>query len=195
MTITKITTHSVDALNRLLYEFKDLPKIASLNTMNSAQIQELENAAFDFLTKIPLDTATGIILDRWGIVLDELRNGLSDDEYRVILKLKISKNLCTGTAEDLIKFFNFMLGISTVQLSELFPGVIYFTAVNVVLVGDPTTVKAQLQQLCPAGVNIGWISIGTNEHPFAFATHPNPDARGFDTYPVQSIGGEFVSAY
>ncbi len=193
--ITKITTHSADAINRLLYQFKGFPKLSSLNTMQAKQIQDIEDAAFDFLMKIPLETATGITLDRWGIVLDENRNALGDTEYRAVLKLKIAKNLCTGTAEDLIKFFNYMLSTDTVQLSELFPGVIYFTAINIILVGSPAEVKEQLQQLCPAAVRIGWISIGTSPNPFAFATHPNIDSRGFDTYPVQGIGGEFVSAF
>lgn len=193
--ITKINTHAPDALNRFLYQFKGLPKIESLHNMQSKQIQDIEDSTFDFLTKIPMQTATGIVLDRWGIVLNEQRNGESDSQYRTRLFLKVSKNLCTGTSEDLIKFFNYMLQTTTVQLSDLFPAVIYLTAVELISANDPAEIKIQLQKLCPAGVRIGWLSIGLDPHPFAFATIPNGNARGFDSYPVTGNGGVFVSAY
>ena len=195
MSITKITTHLNDALARLLFQFKTMEKIESLNAMQGQQIQYLEDASFDFLSKMSLQDATGAILDRWGVVLDEARLGDNDADYRSRLFFKIARNICSGTPEELILFFNYLLQTSTVQINELFPGVVYFTAVQIQNIADPVLVKSQLQQLCPAGVRIGWMSIGSNNKPFAFASHPNLDARGFDTYPVTGNGGEFVSAY
>lgn len=195
MTIQKITTHSPLALERLLYQFKEAPKTIALLEMQTDQVQNLEDAAFEFLTKIPLQTATGIILDRWGVVLGEDRLGDNDTDYRARLFFAISKNLCNGTPEEMILFFNFLMLTTHVQIYEYFPGVIVFAAINASNFADPVLIKSQLQQLACAGVRVGWIVIGESPNPFAFLTYPYMDARGFDTYPTTGVGGEFTTVY
>lgn len=192
---TKITTHLDDAIARLAYQFKEIATVKALINMQSVQVQQLEDSIFDFLTKLPLQTAEGAVLDRWGDVLGEARLGDSDADYRSRLFFTITRNISNGTPEELISFCAFLLQTTGVQLNELFPGVVNLSATNVTNMADPVLIKAQLQQLCPAGVRIGWLIIGEFEHPFAFAGHPNPNARGFDTYPVEEIGGVLTSAY
>lgn len=193
--ITKITTHLNDALDRMLYQFKTRAKIESLISMQAKQIQDLEDSTFDFLTKVPLQSSSGATLDRWGVVLDELRLGDSDADFRSRLFFKVARNICNGTPEELIIFVNYLLQTTSVQITELYPAVVCFVAIDMQNVANPLEIKNQIQQLCPAGVRVGWLAIGTSDQPFAFANHQNVDAKGFDTYPATGIGGEFVSAY
>lgn len=193
MSLTKITTHLQDSLKRLLYQFQGKSGVESLIGAQSKQIQEIEDASYDLTTKYPLQTAEGSTLDRWGVVLDEARLGSNDADFRSRLFFKISRNISNGTPEELIQFFGELVQADSVQIFEIYPGVVILTAVNAQNPADPVLVKAQLQQLSPAGVRIGYLAAGDVPNPFAFAAHPNPNARGFDTYPVQEIGGVFVS--
>jgi hypothetical protein len=188
MTITKIETHIDDALKRLLYQFQDKSKIVALQTMQAQQIQELENASYDYIASITLASATGATLDRWGFVLGEDRLGANDADYRVRLYFAITRNLSNGTPEELINFTAFLFTASMVQLEEIFPAVISLTAINAQGTADPALIKTQLQQLCPAGVRLHLLSVGTSVNPFAFLGHSYLDAKGFDE-------GEFVSGY
>jgi hypothetical protein len=194
MTITKITTHHDDALVRLLYQFKDKVKVQAMVSMQADQIQDIEDATFEFLSKIPLQNAVGAMLDRWGVLLNEARLGDNDADYKSRLLFSITRNLSNGTPEELISFTSILLGTNQIQIYEIFPGVVNFLASDVQNTADPLLVKSQLQQLCAAGVRVGWISLLNDPHPFAFENHPNPDARGFDTYPVTNVGGLFISA-
>jgi hypothetical protein len=179
----------------LLYQFQGKPGVEGLIGAQAKQIQEMEDAGIDFLSKMPLQSATGAVLDRWGFVLDEARLGNNDPDYRARLFFKISRNISNGTPEELIQFFAELVQAESVQIFEVFPGVIVLTAVNAQNPADPAVVRAQLQQLTPAGVRIGYLAAGGDENPFSFAAHPNPNARGFDTFPVEEIGGVFVSLY
>lgn len=195
MSVTKISTHLEDAISRLLYQFQGKAGVEGLIGAQAKQIQDMENAGFDFFSKMPLQTATGAVLDRWGFVLDEARLGNNDADYRARLFFRISRNISNGTPEELIQFFAELVQADSVQIFEVFPGVVVLTAVNAQNPADPAVVRAQLQQLTPAGVRIGYLAAGGSEHPFSFAAHPNPNARGFDTFPVEEIGGVFVSLF
>jgi hypothetical protein len=195
MSVSKISTHLDDAIRRLLYQFQGKTGIESLIGAHAKQFQDIEDAGFDFMTKVPMQSATGAVLDRWGIVLDEARLGDNDADYRARLFFKISRNISNGTPEELIQFFSELVQAESVQIFEVFPGVVVLTAVNAQNPADPEVVRLQLQQLAPAGVRIGYLATGGDDHPFAFAAHPNPNARGFDTYPVEEIGGVFVSLF
>jgi len=195
MSVTKISSHLTDSIARLLYQFRGKSGVESLIGAQSKQIQEIEDSAFDFTIKIPIQSASGAVLDRWGIVLDEIRNGDSDADFRARLFFKVSRNISNGTPEELIQFFSGLLQANNVQITEVFPGQVWLTAVAGTNPANPTSVRNQMQQLAPAGVRIGLLVAGFDPHPFAFAAHPNPNARGFDTYPVTENGGVFVTVF
>jgi hypothetical protein len=195
MSVTRISTHLENAISRLLYQFQGKTGVEGLIGAQAKQIQEMEDAGIDFLTKMPLQTSSGAVLDRWGIVLNEQRLGESDSDFRSRLFFKISRNISNGTPEELISFFAELLQADNVQISEIYPGQVWMAATGGTNPASPVSVRNQLQQLAPSGVKIGLLVAGFNEHPFSFAGHPNPNARGFDTYPTQDIGGFFVSVF
>jgi hypothetical protein len=193
MTITKITTHLSDAIGRMLYQFRNLSGIEGLVGMHGQQAQDVENAGFDFLTKIPLQTTTGAALDRWGAVLNESRNGVSDANYRALLFFKVSKNISNGTPEELISILQQLMQGDAVEFVEDFPAAFHMAIINAQNLADPSMIFSQMQQMCPAGVRLNYIAAGYSPHPFAFLGNPNPQALGFSSAPGLDDGGQFVS--
>jgi hypothetical protein len=193
MTIAKITTHLTDAIGRMLYQFRGFPGIEGLVGMHGQQAQDAENAGFDFISKLPLQTATGAILDRWGAVLDEARNGATDADYRALLFFKISKNIASGTPEELISILQQLMQGDAVELVEDFPAALHMTIINPTNPADPALIFSQMQQMCPAGVQLNYLAAGYSDHPFAFLGNPNPQALGFSSAPGVDDGGQFVS--
>jgi hypothetical protein len=68
----------------------------------STQLQEIEDVIESFVSNISLDDCVGIQLDNIGSFLSEPRNGLSDTDYRVLLKFKPLFNKSYGE-ESIIK--------------------------------------------------------------------------------------------
>lgn len=193
MTITKITTHLADSMGKMLYQFRDLIGVEGLVGMHGQQAQDVEDAGFDFLSKLPLQTATGAALDRWGAVLDESRNGASDADFRALLFFKISKNISNGTPEELISILQQLLQGDAVEFVEDFPAALHMTIISPANPADPDLIFSQMQQMCPAGVRLNYLAAGYSDHPFAFLGNPNPQALGFSSAPGADDGGQFVS--
>lgn len=193
MTVAKITTHLADAIGRMLYQLRGLPAAEGMVGMHGSQIQDAEDAGFDFYSKLPIQTASGAVLDRWGIVLDEPRNGASDPDYRAFLFFKISKNISNGTPEELISILQQLMQGDAVELVEDFPAALHMTIINPGNPADPSLIVSQMQQMCPAGVRLNYLAAGYSDHPFAFLGSPNPQALGFSSAPGADDGGQFVS--
>lgn len=64
--------------------------------------QNVESICNDFLSDRWIDTAIGKQLDGCGDIVGELRQGRSDDEYRLAIRLKVKVITSNGTPDDLI---------------------------------------------------------------------------------------------
>lgn len=64
--------------------------------------QEIENALQQLLTLRGVDTAEGAQLDVLGRVVGQLRNGMVDDDYRRLIRARISVNRSKGTIADVL---------------------------------------------------------------------------------------------
>lgn len=193
--IDLITTHVQDSIDRLLYQFQDKAKIEGLVEANSQQIQQLEDVLYSMINGRTLQAATGATLDRWGNVLDELRLGDSDQNFRSRLFFKVIRNIASGTPEEMIQIYSDLMQAGLVQLQEVYDGNVVLIAHNAQNVPSLTYAKELVQAVAPAGVRVAYLQFGTSPNPFVFATHPDPLARGFDTYPVTGVGGEFTSVF
>lgn len=80
---------AADGVARLISEFRGKPRIKALLWGLLAAVQDAEDAKWQVLTGIWLDTAEGVQLDGLGVLLDLERAGWSDDTYRAYLKAKI----------------------------------------------------------------------------------------------------------
>jgi len=191
MTVTKITTHQIDALNRLLEQYREKPNLAgTLNSFNT-QIQELEDAIFDLIEDRSLNSAIGVQLDQLGKIIGIERQGFDDDFYRILLFVQIGINVSQGEPEKVIDVFKLLTEASIVHLQEWFKaGVGLGTNSSI----DPTLVNfflRNIQRVVPAGVRVDHIWCWVEDDAFAFAGGPGI-AKGFDDLLAPGDGGQFA---
>ncbi len=105
MALTQLTTHAVDAVARLLSQYRDKPRIAGLVSALAARGQAVENALWSVLTQLSLSTAADAWLDRLGGIVGEPRDGRTDSVYRASIRARIYANASNGRVEDLIEMF------------------------------------------------------------------------------------------
>ena len=119
--MTKITTLAVDAINRLIAQFKDKPKLEAFLNAVSNELQAFENASFELNSLLDIDTMEGAQLDGIGTIVVEPRQGKSDAEYRVALRQKIAANAGSGEPESVIETFLLVTGSTVATYMEDYP--------------------------------------------------------------------------
>jgi hypothetical protein len=121
--VTKITTHSADALARLLQQLKGKDNIAALLNAINAQVQQFENDTMSLSDLLDIDLMGGVNLDNIGDIVTQPREGRSDADYRQAIRDKISRNAGSGTPDQLIEIFRILTGstLSSIDLLEYFP--------------------------------------------------------------------------
>jgi hypothetical protein len=97
-----ISDHAAQAIDRLPELFKAKPNLTNLLTVWCAPIQEFENVLYALLIQRTVDVAIGAQLDQLGVIVDQDRNGLTDDDYRRYIRAAIRANLSDGTINDLL---------------------------------------------------------------------------------------------
>ena len=111
------------------------PNWEAILTAFGNQVQDLEDALYELLTKRSIDSATGVQLDGLGEILGEAREGRDDPAYREALRVRILLNLCESTPEEIIEIMLRASGSSSVEFEEFFPAAL---TVNIVDPIDPT---------------------------------------------------------
>src|ERR1019366_6223670 len=100
--ITANLTYAAQMVAQLLQQFKGKPKFAALLQSYAAQIQAVENALIQVIGITDIETVVGVQLDTIGLLINQPRNGQSDDVYRLFLKAKIQVLTSQGTIDQLI---------------------------------------------------------------------------------------------
>jgi hypothetical protein len=129
MTLTQTTDHTTEALANLLEQFKNSPKLAALLTSYVDQIQDLEDAIYGLLQGRWLDYAEGDQLDGLGSIVGENREGRTDSDYRLAIRVRILINLCEGTPEQIIEIFELLTG-AVIELREYFPAALVVSVLS-----------------------------------------------------------------
>ena len=117
MPLSKVTTHTTDALNRLPEQHKGKVRLEALLTALVNESQNVENALFDIFILRRLDVATAAQLDDIGVIVGLDRGGRIDDDYRQILRAKIRANRSKARNEDLIEVARLLLGEDTTTIT------------------------------------------------------------------------------
>lgn len=106
------------------------PRITALlhALAKGTQIQEDQN--FALIVDRTIDTAVGANLEQWGSLVGELRDGVTDIDYRVYIKARILANTGSGFTDDLIELFQLLTAPSEVRHESLFPGAFKLFAVR-----------------------------------------------------------------
>ena len=64
MSITQITTHEQDALDRVIEQYKNSLNLLAIISVFAKQVQETENAFISLVNRVDIDTSEGVQLDK-----------------------------------------------------------------------------------------------------------------------------------
>jgi hypothetical protein len=190
MTITKITSHNTDAISRLLTQFREKPKIEGIISTNAAQYQDIEDAGFDMLQGITIEHAIGATLDRIGDVVGLTRGVLSDDDFRVEIRTRISQRQSYGRVDDIITGFKLLTNSSGVLYGEIWPAGIYITGLGNPIQPTPEQFSRFINSVKPAGVALVIASLTWDP---CFSFDGSTDGEGFGDHFDGAVGGHLAS--
>ncbi len=197
--ITKNTEHTAEGLLLFIDRYKNKPRLASLLLIFLDQVQELEDALFQLITDRAIDAAVGVQLDILGdIVGQPERVGLSDDDYRTIIKARIKVNRSDGHAEQLIEILALVATLTGVEqpaeilLLDVPPAALRISLLTDIGPLDPLIVFNLLNDARGAGIKLDFIYTTTlKADTFTFGGDgPNDPDKGFFNSDTPS-GGKF----
>lgn len=195
MSVTKILDHQLQALQRLLQQYKDKPNIQAVIDTYTKQIQELEDALFPLLTVLSIPDSEGYQLDVIGKIVDQPRTTPDDARYRILLYVKIGQNVSQGEPERIINVYKLLTESEYVHYINL-------TSAEIQLLGtedfpdqdEVNFVFTQMQRVVAAGVRINYLLVGDPSEAFAYAgVNPNAPALGYDD--GAGSGGKYAKHY
>ena len=94
--------HKTQAAARRMIQYLDKPRFRALLCVYVSQIQDAEDAGWQLATERTIDAAVGVQLDGLGDIVGQPRQGLSDDDYRPLIRARIKANNSEGTAPNII---------------------------------------------------------------------------------------------
>lgn len=100
--------HVTRGLSRLIDKFKRKPGVVGLVTALLDEVQELSDAIYYAYAFRQLADAFGAGLDQWGLMFGLRRQGLSDDDYRIHLQVRLLILHGSGTAPELLTIFTLL---------------------------------------------------------------------------------------
>lgn len=127
------TDHVVRGLSRLPEQFKDSENFKHLIQIFLEEIQELEDNISEFLRQLNIDTATGFQLDGLGEDAGVRRpEGMSDLNFRKIVKLKRLANTSDGTHSDVAEVIKAACETEGITITPEYPAGFLFVSDAVV---------------------------------------------------------------
>lgn len=120
-----VLDHCEQGIDRLIQQYKGLPRTEAILCAVLDQVQDIENAAHDLLRADTLETGLDDQIDRDGRLVGAiLRGGLSVDRYRLIVKAEILVRKSSGHPEEILKILQILFPSGSAQtfaLREMFP--------------------------------------------------------------------------
>ncbi len=120
MSISKTLDYFTEAINRLLQQFKGLPRWEGLLTSYMTETQAVEDAFWDIFVDrlLQSDLATGDLLDKLGSIVGIARQGFTDGVYKLLITAKIKANRSDGKHETLIDIMALLVPGATIFVYE-----------------------------------------------------------------------------
>lgn len=120
------------------------------------EVSDVYDLAESVLNSRDLNTATGKELDYIGLLVGELRQSRSDEDFRIGIKLRIAINTSKGTIEDIIRILELLLpdnkGISLKRVGSA------QLSLKLGVLPLSINLEAFLYSIIPAGVELVGIS-------------------------------------
>jgi hypothetical protein len=146
-------TNYSDNLNLILEQYKNSTRLQALIDSANISANDIEKALFEIRDEFYIDTAIGVQLDVIGDIFNESRRGLSDTEYRALIKLKGILIGGSGEPEFIISVLKSLYGATYVEYYPGFPA----RPASYTVLTDATITETELNIFSPAGVkgNLG----------------------------------------
>lgn len=177
--------HKAQGLARLIAQYVGKPRVEQILCIYLDQVQLVESMLWALITERTIETAVGTQLDGIGDIVGQERQGLSDDDYRPLLRARVRANNSEGTAPDVISVANAALddpGLGEIFLEFTGPASFELRITNE-FVFDEKILNKLVQAATAAGVGAFVIVTLTAEaNRFVFA---DPGA-GDDTFSVET---------
>lgn len=191
MTFTKSTTRVADAQELWTYQLKGKTVVDALTSLFATESQAWEEVAEDILLARAIDTAVGSQLDDLGVLVGQLREGRTDERYRVWIRARIAANRSSGSPVDMYKVAFLIFGQDATLWLRQFPvgHVLQDGAWSGINVYD---VQKILQQTSPVAVPFYYWYAPYHSEVFTFAAGSTPVAAssvGFDGGRLRGVVG------
>lgn len=112
MSIAQITDHEARALATMLSQWASSPRFQGLVTAAVAQVQTMDDTAYALVTDRMLPVAEGAQLDQLGRLVGQSRLGLSDDDFRRLIGVRILANRAGGRADTITRVIAGVVGVA-----------------------------------------------------------------------------------
>ena len=193
--VTTITSHVVDAVNRIITQYKDKPKLAGIITAFASNIQDLEDSTYGMVALRALVNATGAQLDRIGEIVGISRQSFDDDFYRILIYVQIGKNTSQANAEKIISIFALLTEANVVHLINLNAGSIQLLTDGVIDEDKVNFIFQNMEDVVGSGIRIDHI-MSFDDDSFAFeGVNSNSPGKGFGDSSDALVGGLFATLH
>lgn len=151
--------------DKLIFYFDQSPIIHSFVTAFLDEITDLDTLTNSLYTERTIDSAVGVQLDQIGYLVGEYRQGRSDEDFRLGIKLRIAINNSSGTVEDIISVLQLLFSSET----EIIVNRVASARLSVYVgVEAPTLdIRSFLQNIISAGVALEDITY-SQDNPLIF---------------------------
>jgi hypothetical protein len=187
------------AKSRVLGQYQAATRFNALVGEVGLAFQELEDALWGLVGATAIDTATGIWLDRIGVIVNEGRGGASDASYRGFLRARIRANRSNGTVEDVLAVLYVWDDNYPAYMQQFFPASFELTQSGGSLApSDVPRVLRLVKSARAAGVGVMFIYQTVDDaSAFTFSTSAaleSSSTTGFGDSTTPATGGAFVGA-
>jgi len=169
--------HRTQAVNRLLAQFKDSPRLRALVATVGQMAQIAEDEWWNVYQGRLLDMAEGDALDKLGELVGEARWSLTDDEYRRIIRARVLANVCDDSIDEILEVWALLLSpTSKYKYKALYPAGFELHAWR----GEPMRelyrrrVRRIMDSIKPSGVGMELVEIYSGY--FGFEEDPEAEA-------------------
>lgn len=149
--VEQINNYSDFNTNPWLIEFFKESNIQSALVSFDLQFNKIEQVFYDMFTKLWLSDATGEQLDIIGVHVGIPRQGLSDNDYKDLLEVKIQLNISSGEPESLISAVRILYGTNDIEYAPEYPAKVGLYVENQTYTLNEALL---LLELLPAGVGL-----------------------------------------
>lgn len=172
-------------------------KILETERQAGIKLRETLESVYDI---IDIDNATGNTLDLYGERVGQLRGEATDDQYRIMIKAKLTRNLANGSYQSICDALCASFGCdkSELKFEEVGGCAVRATAVPVEKINEAgftaVQAKALMKSMLPVAITLDDIVVG-GTFCFAAGEGETDNDAGFTDVEGGTTGGTFSTIF